>query len=187
MRSGRKVGRGGDSRRNVQHRGGGLTLSSCGRSAGQREKVGQLVAELAGGTDQGGTVGGIQSRGAGLLMDGIQLSLGAQDHPSGQGEPRGRKNRPVPLRPPLQALGAGAWCHAFESWHDTILPTPSPLARPCSRFPEDRGLTRKALSAIVRARSMKNETKQRLKAALILAAIATAIVIQGLLETNPNH
>lgn len=34
---------------------------------------------------------------------------------------------------------------------------------------------------------MKNETKQRLTAIAIGLLIAAAIVIQGLLETNPNH
>jgi tetrahydromethanopterin S-methyltransferase subunit F len=34
---------------------------------------------------------------------------------------------------------------------------------------------------------MKNETKQRLKAIAIGFLIAAVIVIQGLLESNPNH
>ena len=40
---------------------------------------------------------------------------------------------------------------------------------------------------MVRLHGMKNETKQRLKAIAIGLLIAAVIVIQGLLESNPNH
>ena len=48
-------------------------------------------------------------------------------------------------------------------------------------------LTHKAFYASLWIHSMKNETKQRLKAIAIGLLIAAVIVIQGLLESNPNH
>jgi len=79
----------------------------------------------------------------------------------------------------------------FQRWHREILPPLGALARPCSRSIENEGLTRKPLCAIVRAHGMKNERTERLKAALIAALIATAILALGLLESalglTPNH
>ena len=52
------------------------------------------------------------------------------------------------------------------------------------------GLTHKALYARLRPYGMKNETKQRIKAALLAAAILTAMALLGALEQAaglPNH
>ena len=72
-----------------------------------------------------------------------------------------------------------------------ILPALGVLARPRSRLPDSVGLTRKAVCEIVPLHGMKNETKRRLKAALIAALIATAILALGLAEEAlgilPNH
>lgn len=52
-------------------------------------------------------------------------------------------------------------------------------------------MTRKAVSAKLALHGMKNETKRRLKAALIAGLIATAILALGLAEEAlgilPNH
>ena len=54
-----------------------------------------------------------------------------------------------------------------------------------------QGLTHKPLYANLRLHGMKNETKQRLKAALLAAAILTAMALLGALEQaaglTPNH
>lgn len=56
---------------------------------------------------------------------------------------------------------------------------------------KNEGLTRKAVYATLALHGMKNETKQRLKAAAIAALIATAILALGLIESalglTPNH
>lgn len=79
----------------------------------------------------------------------------------------------------------------FQRWHREILPALGVLASSCSRSIENEGLTRKPLCAIVPLHGMKNERTERLKAALIAALIATAILALGLAEEAfgilPNH
>ena len=104
----------------VQHRGGGLPLSSCGRASRHGQHIRQLVTEFAGGTDQGGTMGGVQTGGAGFLMDNLQLTPGAQDHSTRQGEATSRQHILVPLRPPSEALGACVGSHGFKFRHGSL-------------------------------------------------------------------
>jgi hypothetical protein len=71
------------------------------------------------------------------------------------------------------------------------MPDRTTLSSPGSRAAENEVLTRKTVYATVALHGMKNETKQRLRAALVAALIATAILALGLIESalglTPNH
>jgi hypothetical protein len=104
----------------VEDRGGGFSLSSCGWSFGHGQQIGQLVTEFAGGTDQGGTVGGVQTGGAGFGVDNFQLAPGAQDHPPRQSETTSRQHTLASLRPPSEALWACVGSHGFKFRHGSL-------------------------------------------------------------------
>ena len=131
----------------------------------------------------------------GDVLDEVRHPLGrstqAQDHLAGQSSPSDPDNRLTPRRSPGQGPVIHLGQFVFQRWHHGILPPPHVLASPCSRPIEKEVLTRKAVSAKLALHGMKNETKRRLKAALIAALIATAILALGLAEEAlgilPNH
>ncbi len=131
-------------------------------------------------------MGWVQTGGAGFLMDNLQFAAGAQDHAAGQGEATSRQHTLIPLCSPLQTLGTCIRSHRFKFWH-ALRHTMSDA----NSKPENIGdsvksarqvLTRKTLYANLRLHSMKNETKQRIQAALLAALIAALIITLGLIE-----
>ncbi len=140
-------------------------------------------------------MGWIQTGGAGFLMDNLQLTPGTQHHAAGQGEATSRQHTLIPLCSPLQTLGTCIRSHRFKFWHALRHTMSDANSKPENIGDSGKSvrqvLTRKTLYANLRLHSMKNERNERLKAALIVAAILTTAALLGALEQAagflPNH